>query len=153
MEVAQAQEGNEIELDLSIRISFDSIANSNGIALPEEEHFLDDFDPFQLVIESNGTVELKAAEVFLAMGMEGVAKLINRELEEGTVAVEIDELADAVHGIDAAEGRQGGGDEQPVIAAGVAANESGRGESADAVGEQPFGVEEGVEMAVRVEGK
>src|SRR6266850_1115689 len=147
MEVAQAQEGNEIELDLSIRISFDSIANSNGIALPEEEHFLDDFDPFQLVIESNGTVELKAAEVFLAMGMEGVAKLINRELEEGTVAVEIDELADAVHG------RQGGGDEQPVIAAGVAANESGRGESADAVGEQPFVVEEGVEMAVSVEGK
>jgi hypothetical protein len=72
-----------------------------------------------------GLVEGEAAEEFIAAGMEGVSELADGELEELVFfSVEVEELADAVEEHDAAEGRKGGGVEEAVIPAGVAADES-----------------------------
>src|SRR5207253_9107499 len=85
--------------------------------------------------------------------MEGFAELADRQLQEGALSIQVNQLANAIDGINPTQRGQRGGNQQPVIAARIAPHQRGGGEGAHSVGEQPLVVDEWMEMAVGLEGK
>jgi hypothetical protein len=153
VEVSHADEGEEVEFDLAVGGGFDGVAEADDVSFPEELEFFGDADAFDEVFPACGAVEFETAEEAVAARVEGIAELADGEFEELVgAAVEVEEFADAVDGHDATDGGYGGGAEEAMVAAGVAGDDGGGGEGTGAVGEEPLVVEEGVELAMGLDG-
>src|SRR5438876_9877832 len=152
MKIPQAQERDQIELDLPIRLRLDAIAHPDGISLPQELDFLGDFDPLQLIFEANKTVEPKTSKVLLSMRMKRLAELIDRQLEKRSIAIQINQLPNSIERIHPSQRRHRRRRQQPVIPPRIAAHQRGRRKRADAVGQEPFVGEERMEITVASEG-
>ena len=57
MKITQAEKRDQIELNLPAQIRFDTITNADGVSLPQQQHLLDHFDPFKLILKAGTAIE------------------------------------------------------------------------------------------------
>src|SRR5207249_3100653 len=101
-------------------------------------HLLDDSHAFDVVLKAGDVIEAEAAQVAVAARIDAQAELVDGELVLLIVlAVNREDFAHAIERHDAPDRRRGGGTEHAMIATGIAPDDGGGGESAQAVGEQP----------------
>src|SRR5258706_7735202 len=114
--------------------------------MPDRLHFLDDAHSFDFVLETRDViVEGEAPKIAVTAREDAEAELVDGELEILTGAiVEREDLPQPAQSCDAPNGRRGGGDEKPGIAARIAGHDRGRGEAAQAIGEAPFESDVGI---------
>ena len=140
MEIAQTQQRLQVELERPgpplDGAGVDRVSHGGGVAAPRQLQLLRDGRAFDFIIPPGDMIERELRQVPLAARVDRVGKLIHAELVPD--ALEGDSFADAVDGHHAPDRRQQGGDEQPVVPAGVHADDRGRRERAEPVGQQPF---------------
>ena len=139
MEIAQADQRLQMQLDLSAPLGLDRIPHAHDVAVPDKLHFLGDSDAFDDVLPARDVADFEAAQVTLAAREDRLAELVDRELVQMIgAAVEEDDLPDSIERHHPPHRRRSRRAQQPVVPPHVASNDGRSREAPQAVGQQPL---------------